>query len=273
MIATHTPAQLPSLDDLPDINASLDGAEPHEIIKYAAATYCDTITMACSFQDMVMLDIVAKVAPGIRVFTLDTGFLFKQTEDTIARARARYPELSIEVFHPLVNIFEQADEYGPRLYARDPEQCCAMRKLEPMQRALSGYSAWMTGIRRDQSDTRADTQPLSWDIKWNIAKFAPMYAWSSDDIWTYAKIHDVPYNPMHDAGYPSIGCAPCTDVPDDDHHRSGRWSGSDKTECGLHAEPAAAIGVPGRVDHPADHGTPDEVLVETEPQNIGKDSS
>lgn len=259
--------KLPTLDDIPSLNAELAGAEAHEIIKFAYATYGDALTMACSFQDMVMLDIVSKVAPDVPVFTLDTGFLFKQTEDTIARARARYPQLDIRVFHPKLNIFEQAGAYGPKLYARDPNQCCSIRKIEPMSRALDGFGAWMTGIRRDQADSRRHIEPVAWDPQWGIAKFAPMYAWTSEDIWTYAKIHEIPYNPMHDAGYPSIGCAPCTDLPTDGDPRSGRWAGSDKSECGLHASPDTAIGVPGRVDHPAEHSSSKEFAIEIDRGN------
>lgn len=235
-----------TIDDIPRLNEELEGAGPHDIIKFAHGLFGDSLTMACSFQDLVMLDILAKAAPGVRVFTLDTGYLFHETEETIRRARHHYPELRIDVFRPKLELGEHVVAYGPRLYEADPELCCELRKMEPMREALSGYSAWMTGIRRDQSASRANTKPVAWDIKWGMAKFAPMHSWTAEDVWTYANLHEVPYNRLHDRGYPSIGCAPCTSVPAEDDPRSGRWAGSNKTECGLHVD--TTVGVPGRVE-------------------------
>lgn len=237
-----------TIDDVPRLNAELEGLEAHEIIKFAQALFGSRLTMACSFQDMVMLDIVSKVAPDTRVFTLDTGFLFYETEEAIRRARSRYPQLHIDVFAPDHTLDEQQRSYGPALYRSDNELCCAINKLEPMGRALHGYSAWMTGIRRDQSASRSTAQPVSWDLRWNMVKFAPMVDWTAEDVATYAAIHDVPYNRLLDRGYPSIGCAPCTGLPTGGDVRSGRWAGSEKTECGLHVASPDAIGVPGRVE-------------------------
>ncbi|MCC7077686.1 MAG: phosphoadenylyl-sulfate reductase [Acidimicrobiia bacterium] len=237
-----------TIEDIPRLNEELDGLEAHEIIKFAHALFGDGLTMACSFQDMVMLDIVAKVAPGMRVFTLDTGYLFHETEEAIRRARARYPELRIDVYRPAHTLDAQEREHGHRLYAHDNALCCEINKIEPMRRALDGYTAWMTGIRRSQSASRSTAQPVSWDVRWNIAKFAPMVDWSDDDIATYTAIHDVPYNRLLDRGYPSVGCAPCTAVPTDGDRRSGRWAGTGKTECGIHVASPDAVGVPGRVE-------------------------
>ncbi len=254
MTATLT-APVFTIDDIPALNAKLDGAAAHDIIRFAYETFGDRLVMACSFQDMVMLDIVSKAAPDVRVFTLDTGFLFKHTEDTIARARKHYPQLDIEVYRPDQTIFEQADSQGRRLYESDPGLCCSLRKIEPMARALDGADAWMTGIRRDQSAERSMTPAVAWDPKWNRVKFAPMHDWTSKAIWAYAEFNDVPYNPMHDWGYPSIGCAPCTSIPVDGDSRSGRWANTAKTECGLHAPTEDAVGVPGRVEQIADRPT------------------
>jgi phosphoadenosine phosphosulfate reductase len=221
------------------LSTELAHAHPHEVIQFAQELFEDEVTLACSFQDLVLLDIAAKAAPGLRVFTVDTGFLFYETEATMRRAMQRYPQLRFEVFRPRIDITTQADQHGRALYSREPELCCAIRKVEPTQRALAGYKAWITGIRRDQSATRASIQPVAWDLRHNMIKFAPLYAWTSDDVWTYARMHDVPYNPLHDRGYPSIGCAPCTSIPANGDIRSGRWAGTAKSECGIHSEAAA----------------------------------
>lgn len=218
------------------LNHELDGADAHEIVKVAVDLFGATLTTACSFQDLVLLDITYKVDASVRVFTLDTGFLFATTEATIARTLARYPDLDLEVYRPAVDIGAQAVTHGPRLYERDSEACCAIRKLEPMSRALGGACAWMTGIRRDQSATRAAVPPVAWDYKWDMVKFAPLCAWTTADIQAYCAVHEVAYNPLLDRGYPSIGCAPCTRPTTADDARAGRWAGTSKTECGLHAD-------------------------------------
>lgn len=237
-----------TIEDIPRLNEALEGLEAPEIIKFAHAFFGNSLTMACSFQDMVMLDIVAKIAPSIRVFTLDTGYLFHETEDTIRRASEHYPQLTIEVFRPKHTLEDQRLQHGPNLYRTNSELCCAINKMEPMSRALSGYKAWMTGIRRDQSASRAAAQPVSWDLKWNIVKFAPMVNWTQGDIATYTAVHGIEHNQLLDRGYPSIGCAPCTAIPVEGGLRSGRWAGSTKTECGLHTASPDTIGVPGRVE-------------------------
>lgn len=218
------------------LNRELDGADAHEIVKVAVDLFGDTLTTACSFQDLVLLDLTYKIDSSVRVFTLDTGFLFEATTATMARALARYPELNLEVYRPAIDIGAQAAAHGPRLYERDSEACCALRKLEPMSRALAGAHAWMTGIRRGQSATRASVPPVTWDYKWDMVKFAPLCAWTDDDIRTYCSVHEVDHNPLLDRGYPSIGCAPCTLPSTTEDPRAGRWSGSSKTECGLHSD-------------------------------------
>lgn len=218
------------------LNRELDGADAHQIVKVAVDLFGDSLTTACSFQDLVLLDLTYQVDPSVRVFTLDTGFLFEATEATMARALRRYPDLNLEVYRPALDIGAQSAAHGPRLYERDSEACCAIRKLEPMRRALDGAAAWMTGIRRDQSPTRATVPPVAWDYKWDMVKFAPLYSWTVEDIRTYCAIHEIDYNPLLDRGYPSIGCAPCTHPAADDDSRGGRWAGSAKTECGLHSD-------------------------------------
>ncbi len=222
-------------ETVPSMLAELDGAEPADVVRFAHDLFGDELTLACSAQDMVLVDVASRVAPGLRVFTIDTGYLFHETEETVRRAVRRYPQLRFEVVRPRDGIGAHVGAHGTALYRRDPDTCCALRKLEPMERALSGYRAWVTGIRRDQSPTRADVTPVAWDVRWNMVKFAPLAVWTSEQIWTYARLHGVPYNRLHDRGYPSIGCAPCTERPLDGDTRSGRWAGQDKLECGLHS--------------------------------------
>lgn len=223
-------------EHIAQLNRDLEGADAHEIVKVAVDIFGDTLTTACSFQDLVLLDLTYKIDPSVRVFTLDTGFLFATTEATMARAVKRYPDLNLEVYRPALDIGAQAAVHGPRLYEHDTEACCAIRKLEPMSRALGGASAWMTGIRRDQSPTRAAVPPVAWDYKWDMVKFAPLCAWTIEDVRTYCKVHELDHNPLLDRGYPSIGCAPCTRPAEPEDARSGRWAGSSKTECGLHTD-------------------------------------
>lgn len=136
---------------------------------------------------------------------------------------------------PVVSLDEQAAAYGPALWSREPDRCCALRKVEPLRRFLQGYRAWITGLRRQQSPTRAGTRPVEWDQRFGLVKVNPLFRWSRDEVWRYIRDHDVPYNPLHDRGYPSIGCWPCTTpVAPGEDERAGRWRGFHKTECGLH---------------------------------------
>jgi phosphoadenosine phosphosulfate reductase len=180
------------------------------------------LVMACSFQkeESVLIDMIMGIEPDARVFTIDTGVLFPETYETWRRIEDRYG-LSVEV----------VDALPPNGTPWSASNCCGARKVEALDRALDGMSAWITGIRREQSPTRADSEHVEWDDSRGLWKFNPLVDWSDKDVWSYLHEHDLPYHPLHDRGYASIGCAPCT-MPGTG--REGRWAGQAKTECGLH---------------------------------------
>ncbi|MBX6350199.1 MAG: phosphoadenylyl-sulfate reductase [Clostridia bacterium] len=218
------------------LSRRFEEAPPEEIVRWAVETFHPRIALACSFgaEDVALVDMAARVREGVRVFYLDTGLHFPETYDVRDRIRARYPIELIRVA-PALTVAEQAEIHGPELWRRDPDACCRMRKVEPLRAFLKGYDAWITGIRREQAPTRAAARPVEWDAKFGLVKVNPLVRWRAGDVWAYVLAHDVPYNPLHDQGYPSIGCMPCTTpVAPGEDPRSGRWRGAGKTECGLH---------------------------------------
>jgi phosphoadenosine phosphosulfate reductase len=236
----HTPTNTrPSDSELLALNAELESKQPQEVLAYALQRYGPKIILACSFgaEDVVLVDMIQRIAPRTKLFYLDTDFLFQETYEVKDRIIARYgltPDQVIQV-KPLLTPAEQAARYGDALWARNPDLCCQLRKVEPLSRLLQGYAAWITGIRRDQTPTRAHAGLVEWDRKFNLVKFNPLAKWTSEDVWTYIRVHEVPYNSLHDRSYPSIGCTHCTApvMPGEDP-RSGRWKNFAKTECGLH---------------------------------------
>lgn len=229
----------PAMEELQALSQRLEGQTPQEVLAYALDQYFPSIVLACSFgpEDVVLWDMMYQVNPKASLFYLDTDFLFKETHDVRQRMIAKYllaPDQLIEV-KPDLNPEQQAEKFGEALWLRQPDQCCKMRKVEPLTRILKNYSAWVTGIRRDQAPTRANTKLVEWDEKFELVKFNPLAAWTNDDVWAYIKAHDIPYNVLHDQNYPSIGCTHCTaQVKPGEDPRSGRWQNSEKTECGLH---------------------------------------
>jgi phosphoadenosine phosphosulfate reductase len=195
------------------------GLAAQDVVAKAVDEHHPELVLACSFQkeESVLIDMLMRVEPAARVFTIDTGALFPETYEVWKRIEERYG-LRVEVH----------DASGPWT---GPENCCGERKVEGLERALEGASAWITGIRREQAPTRANAEQVEWDEKRGVWKFNPLADWSDRDVWRYLHEHDLPYNPLHDRGYESIGCAPCT-LPGSG--REGRWAGEDKTECGLH---------------------------------------
>ena len=185
---------------------------------------------------MVLFDLLARSGQKVPVFYLDTGLLFEQTHALIDRVRTRYGIEPIAV-RPEIDLVEQAARYGDDLWLRDPDLCCSLRKVQPNRAFLANYRAWITGVRRDQSATRAGAKYVEWDdAAGGIAKISPLVEWTEADVRAYLHEHDVPYNDLLDRGYTSIGCKPCTRFPATaGDPRSGRWPGTDKTECGLHA--------------------------------------
>ncbi|MCG0239323.1 MAG: phosphoadenylyl-sulfate reductase [Firmicutes bacterium] len=223
--------------ELAAVAQRLEAAGPEATLRWAAETLGpDRVAVACSFgaEDMVLVDLWSRVNPGGQVFYLDTGLLFPETYGTRDRLLARYP-VTVTRYAPRISLEEQAEEYGDELWNRDPDRCCGLRKVEPLARALRGLRGWVTGIRREQAPTRASAQVVEWDHRHGLVKVNPLAAWTWDQVWAYIREHGVPYNPLHDRGYPSIGCRPCTrPVTPGEDLRAGRWPGFAKTECGLH---------------------------------------
>jgi phosphoadenosine phosphosulfate reductase len=215
---------------------------PEEVLRWAFAAFKDDVAMASGggVEGMVLLDIAAGVNPRLKVFTLDTEFLFPETYDLFDRAEKRYG-IKIERVYSALTPAEQERAYGPGLWKQAPDQCCNLRKVEPLKRKLSQLHGWITAIRRDQTSSRASASKIEWDEKFNLVKINPLVDWTTKMVWDYVHKHNVPYNLLHDRDYPSIGCTHCTRaVAAGEDARAGRWAGSQKTECGLHLTAQAA---------------------------------
>lgn len=212
-----------------------EGESPEALLEWAVKTF-PNLTLACSFgaEDVVLVDMLHKISPETDVFYLDTDLHFRETYETRDRLEARYGKTFIRI-KPKLTLEEQARQHGDELWKRDPNACCNIRKVQPLTEVLSRYDAWITGIRRDQAPTRANAKKVEYDVKFGLVKFNPLANWTSDDVWAYIRRENLDYNPLHDRSYPSIGCEPCTrPVAPGEDPRAGRWSGFDKTECGLH---------------------------------------
>ena len=221
-------------------NRMLEPVSPEGILRWAYSMFANRVTLACSFSGptgMVLLDMTARLEEHPEVFYLDTGFLFPETLRLRDIAAERYAVNPL-AFNPLLSPEAQERIYGPELWKRDADACCAIRKVQPNRNALEGKLAWISGLRRAQATTRKDLKIVSWDSKFGLVKISPLANWDDDDVWSYVRLNEVPYNELHDRGYPSIGCTHCTrPVADGADPRSGRWAGSDKVECGLHTAP------------------------------------
>lgn len=222
-----------------DIAALADEFESRpaeDLLVWATDRLAGRIVLTCSWQrqSSVLVHMVSELGLDVRIVELDTGLLFPETYATRDRLVERYG-IEVERVTPRMSVAEQAAVEGPELWARDPNRCCALRKVEPFERALEGVSGWITGIRRDQSPSRAGARAIEWDAERGLVKLQPLASWTDEQVQGYLFAHDIPYNPLHDAGYPSIGCMPCTRAvrPGEDA-RAGRWAGQAKTECGLH---------------------------------------
>jgi phosphoadenosine phosphosulfate reductase len=216
------------------VSASLEGRPAEEIAAWAAITFGNDLIVASSMQDVILPQMFATLIPGVQVLFLQTGYHFEQTLQTRDLAIA---ELAITVVEalPAQSVAEQDAQYGEKLHDRDPNLCCFLRKVEPLARSLDGRGAWVTGVRRIEAPTRAETPILAWDNKHDLVKINPLAGWSDEDVEAYQVAHDLVRNPLVAQGYPSIGCAPCTrKVALGEDPRAGRWSGQDKTECGIH---------------------------------------
>jgi phosphoadenosine phosphosulfate reductase len=225
------------LEDLARTSESLESAEPQEIIQWAAGQYGAKLTMATAFgpEGCVIIHWLASLAPKTYVFNLDTGYQFKETLELRDRIAARYGiEIALEKPDTSVEDYERLN--GGPLHRTDPDRCCGDRKIAVVHRVLRRFDAWMSGIRRDQSPDRAHAPIVGWDHKFGVVKISPLANWTKAKVWDLIVRENIPYNPLHDQGYMSIGCFPCTRaVTIGEDERAGRWSGSAKTECGLHS--------------------------------------
>ena len=219
---------------LAEVNAALEGATAQEIARFATDSFGDKLVVASSMQDTVLSHLFSQVSPGVEVAFLDTGYHFPETLATRDEVRRRFPVTVLNIT-PKQTVAEQDADYGPRLHDNDPTLCCFLRKVEPLARALEGRHAWVTGVRRVESPTRALTPVVAWDVKNDMVKVCPLVDWTDEDVEAYQVEHDLPRNPLIAAGYPSVGCAPCTRrVEPGADPRSGRWAGTEKVECGIH---------------------------------------
>ncbi|MDG5767749.1 phosphoadenylyl-sulfate reductase [Balneolales bacterium ANBcel1] len=233
---TDSQASRISDEEIRRLNTRFRDAGPEQILQWTVARYGDDAVLSTGFgaSGIVLMHQLSLVKPGAAAFYLDTDLLFGETYELIDRIRERM-ELNLVRVRPELSLDEQAEQYGDRLWETRPDQCCHIRKVLPLQRFLSDKRAWITGIRRDQSETRKHTELFAYDQRLDILKINPLASWPEEDVWSYIRINDLPYNELHDKGYPSIGCWPCTNpVSEGEDLRAGRWSGTGKTECGIH---------------------------------------
>jgi phosphoadenosine phosphosulfate reductase len=210
--------------------SDLEGKTAVEILRWASETYGARLTFATGFgaEGCAIIDLVAREGLPIDLFTLDTGVLFPETYELWRRLEAKYG-VTIRAVRPAETI--------DGLWQHDPDRCCDQRKVRPLREALVGFDAWITAIRRDQTPERATARVVEQDRKFGLVKINPLVAWTHDEVWAHLYAHDVPFNPLHERGYPSIGCQPCTSaVVPGENLRAGRWRGSVKKECGLHSK-------------------------------------
>lgn len=212
----------------------LENASATDILRWATDTFGGRFCVTSSMEDAVVAHLSSRVNPGVGVVFLDTGYHFPETIGT-RDAVAAVMDVDVITLTPRQTVAEQDAEYGPRLHDRDPDLCCALRKVKPLEEGLAAYDAWATGLRRDESPTRAGTPVVGWDERRQKVKVSPIARWTQDDVDRYVAEHGVLTNPLLMDGYPSVGCAPCTRrVAEGEDARAGRWAGRNKTECGLH---------------------------------------
>jgi len=225
-----------SPEQIPHFNQRLAGSSPLEILRWAVDHFYPKLTMATAFgaEGCCIIHMLAEIQPKVRIFNLDTGYQFQETLALRERIKHRYG-IEVEYIRPELSVADYEEEHGGPLYRHRPDQCCYDRKVLPLRRAVAGYVAWISSIRRDQTSDLAVASVVQWDAKFNLVKVNPLLAWTKKDVWSFVLAHEIPYNPLHDQGFPSIGCWPCTQaVEDGQDERAGRWAGMKKKECGLH---------------------------------------
>ncbi len=235
MIASMV-SQTFTAEDIEAASRHLEGKSPQAILRWAVAEFHPRLTMATAFgaEGCCLIHMLAEIEPNVRIFNLDTGYQFQETLELRERIKQRYG-IEVELVRPEMTVAEYEAEHGGPLYNIRPDQCCHDRKIVPLRKAVYGYDAWISAIRRDQTNHRAVAGVVQWDAKFNLVKVNPLLSWTKKDVWSFIVQHEVPYNPLHDQNYPSIGCWPCTrPVADGEDERAGRWAGTAKKECGLH---------------------------------------
>ena len=218
-------------------DAEIEALSAEDLLRWAYDEFGDRLCLTCSWQKQssVLVHMVSELGLDIDVVELDTQLFFRETYETRERLTRRY---SIRLVRPdVLTVAEQHKREGPNLWESDPDRCCHIRKVEPLIAALEPYEAWLSGIRRDQAPSRAGTPKIQRSERYGVWKLHPLAGWTEEQVWDYISKNDIPYNPLHDAGYRSIGCIPCTrPIRPDEEERAGRWAGSDKLECGIHHE-------------------------------------
>jgi phosphoadenosine phosphosulfate reductase len=229
---------LPSLTE-----TEVEALAAEDVLRWADESFGDQLCLTCSWQKQssVLVHMASELGLGVDVIELDTHLFFKETYETRERLVRRY---GLSLIRPeIITVAEQHAREGPNLWEREPDRCCHIRKVEPLLKTLEPYDAWVSGIRRDQSPSRAGIRKVERSERYGVWKIQPLADWSEEDVWRYIADNEIPYNPLHDAGYRSIGCIPCTRPTRlDEEERAGRWAGSDKLECGIHTDNARGDG-------------------------------
>jgi phosphoadenosine phosphosulfate reductase len=233
-----TPAERMSEIETSAANRELESAPPQEVLRWAVAKFQPRLLMATAFgaEGCCLLHMLAEIDRGVTVINLETGYQFEETLQLRERIKIRYG-IEVQYVRPEMSVAVYETEHGGPLYVHRPDQCCYDRKILPLRTALERFNplAWISAIRKDQTADRAAADVVQWDPKFSVVKVNPLLGWTRNDVWGFILKHDVPYNPLHDRGYPSIGCWPCTRaVADGEDERAGRWAGKVKKECGLH---------------------------------------
>jgi phosphoadenosine phosphosulfate reductase len=230
--ASRTAEELQALAE--QAGRDLEEAPALDVLRWAADTFGSRFCVTSSMEDAVVAHLASRALPGVDVVFLDTGYHFPETIGT-RDAVAAVMDVNVITLTPEQTVAEQDAQYGPKLHDRDPDLCCALRKVAPLEKGLAGYDAWATGLRRDESPTRAGTPVVGWDARRRKVKIAPIARWTQEDVEAYVAEHGVLTNPLLMDGYASVGCAPCTRrVLEGEDVRAGRWAGLGKTECGIH---------------------------------------
>jgi len=223
-------------DQIAEIQIAAEKWSPQQVLAWAFANFGNGVAISSAFgaEGMTLIDMASRLTKDFRLFTVDTEFLFPETYSLMDTIEQRYG-IAIEKVYSLLSPEEQERRHGTALWSRDPDQCCDLRKVEPLRRKLSELDAWITSIRRDQTSAGSGARKVEWDAKFGLVKINPIVDWTSEQVWRYIRQHDVPYNALHDQSYPSIGCTHCTRaVRTGEDPRNGRWPGFAKNECGLH---------------------------------------